>query len=103
MFENNRNRFATYGVIAQIPGELIDQVWSIIDNNLQGIFPLGQTLAFQLTNHNGTISYDYIQDNDVVASFDTDFPSDPGYPDLLLAYDDGENQTILLPDEANNN
>ncbi|MFD1317731.1 DUF960 domain-containing protein [Loigolactobacillus zhaoyuanensis] len=100
MFDNNQSRFASYGVVATIPGELIDQIWSIIDNNLQGVFPLAHTLVFELSNHKGLVTYDYVQDHETVASFDTPFPYNSELPATLLAYDSGAQQTILLPSEA---
>lgn len=40
MFETNHSRFATFGVISNLPGEIIDSIWMIIDRNLQGVVPL---------------------------------------------------------------
>ncbi|MFC2825205.1 MAG: DUF960 family protein, partial [Lacticaseibacillus rhamnosus] len=33
-------------------------------------------------------------------SVDLPFPYDPSFPDTVMAYDDGESQTILLPEEG---
>ncbi|MFD0897219.1 DUF960 domain-containing protein [Loigolactobacillus binensis] len=101
MFSNQHSRFASYGVVASIPGEMIDQIWSIIDNNLQGVFPLATTLVFEISNNKGQVTYDYVQDHEVVASFDTPYSYTSDYPATVLAYDDGSRQTILLPSETN--
>ena len=49
MFKAPANRFASFGVVAVLPDDLIDQIWVIIDHNLQGVFPLNQNLlTFEL-------------------------------------------------------
>ncbi|ATO54536.1 GTP cyclohydrolase [Loigolactobacillus coryniformis subsp. coryniformis] len=100
MFDSKQSRFASYGVVASIPGELIDSIWAIIDNNLQGVFPLAHTLVFEISNNHGNVTYDYVQDHEVVASFDTPFTYTSDFPATIFAYDSGTQQTILLPREA---
>ena len=100
MFNANANRFASFGVVNSLPGEMIDQIWFIIDNDLQGMFPLGKTLSFKLVNYKDRVRYDYFADDTLMASFDTPFPYLPEIPEDVWAYDDGESQLILLPNES---
>lgn len=51
MFESNHARYASYGTVAALPGEMIDAVWQIIDDDLQGLFPLANLLTFKLHNN----------------------------------------------------
>lgn len=51
MFENNHSRYASYGTVAALPGDMIDAVWEIIDQDLQGVFPLENLLTFKLHNN----------------------------------------------------
>ena len=102
MFEAQHSRFATFGVISKIPGELIDRVWFIIDNDLRGLVPLDNLLKFKLVNNDGQVSIHFSQqDLDTEMAFDQDLDYEDEYPDMVLAYDDGDIQTILLPEEAN--
>lgn len=100
MFDQNRQRYASFGVVNALPGEMIDQIWFIIDNDLQGVFPLAKTLTFKLQNYENRLRYDYYSESDErLASFDTPFPYAPEIPSVVKAYDDGQNQIILLPSE----
>ncbi|MFD1428630.1 MULTISPECIES: DUF960 domain-containing protein [Lacticaseibacillus] len=102
MFSRDEARFATYGVIANLPGEIIDSVWMIIDQNLQGVLPLGNLLRFDLLNSDGQLTIGFSEEGqDTQMAFDLDFTYDDSFPDTVMAYDDGENQTILLPEETN--
>ncbi|QMU07340.1 DUF960 domain-containing protein [Levilactobacillus suantsaii] len=104
MFESNHARYASYGTVAVLPGEMIDVVWQIIDRDLQGLFPLANLLTFKLHNNQGQTTFEYVQqgDQDVAlrADFDTRYAYHPSLPDTVLAYDDGESQIILLPSET---
>jgi Protein of unknown function (DUF3230). len=99
VFENNRPRYASFGIVNSLPGEIIDQVWYIIDNNLQGMFQLNEIISFNLTNHNNHLTFDFLQQDTVVASFDTPFPYAESFPDSLWVYDDGTSQIVMLPKE----
>ncbi|MTV83060.1 DUF960 domain-containing protein [Secundilactobacillus folii] len=99
MFENNRPRFASYGIVNSLPGEIIDQVWYIIDNDLQGMFPLKEMIGFNLTNHGNHLTFDFLEGDKTVASFDTPFPYAETFPSSLWVYDDGSSQIVLLPKE----
>lgn len=104
MFKTPANRFASFGIVSVLPSELIDQIWLIIDQNLQGVFPLTQNvLVFELkTSAKGQLQYVYHHDKTgATIAFDTNFSYQNNYPESLLVYDDGQAQTILLPQEAN--
>ena len=36
-FDNNRNRYASLGVVSSLPDELIDSIWFIIDLDLKWV------------------------------------------------------------------
>ena len=84
MFESNHARYASYGTVAALPGEMIDAVWQIIDDDLQGLFPLANLLTFKLHNNQGQTTFEYVQTDDdqevtLRAGFDTQF----GYLSLI--------------------
>ncbi|WP_057768532.1 DUF960 domain-containing protein [Lactobacillus selangorensis] len=101
MFNAQHARFATFSVVQTLPGEIIDRVWQLIDTDLNGVVPLSNILKFNVENHNGRVTLLFSQADDATQiGFDLPFPYDRDYPDEILAYDDGENQTILLPNEV---
>lgn len=104
MFNRRFPRFATTGVVSHLPGTIIDSIWVIIDENLQGVFSLTDVLTFQLENRNGllTIAFSNDQEN-VNMRVDLPFQYRDTYPNVLFAYDDGTRQTILLPQERTQN
>ncbi|HJD99406.1 MAG TPA: DUF960 domain-containing protein [Levilactobacillus brevis] len=98
MFESNHARYASYGTVAALPGEMID-------DDLQGLFPLANLLTFKLHNNQGQTTFEYVQTDDdqevtLRAGFDTQFGYTPELPATVLAYDDGDSQIILLPSET---
>lgn len=101
MFSADNNRFATFGVIAHLPGDVIDSVWLIIDHDLQGVLPLNNLLQFDLQNNHGKLTMRFSQEgNPTQIAVDLPFAYDDNFPPRVMAYDDGENQTILLPEEG---
>jgi len=101
MFAANRSRFATFGVIAVLPGELIDSIWMIIDQNLQGVFRLNNVLNFDIEDNDGSVTMRFSEENMTTEmAIDLPFAYSDEFPARVIAYDDGKNQTILLPDEA---
>lgn len=48
MFNPNESRFASYTIVSSLPDEAIDNVWYIIDNDLQGVFQLSNLITFNL-------------------------------------------------------
>lgn len=101
MFDPTHSRFATFGVISSLPGELIDSVWMIIDQNLQGVVDLHNLLTFAVENHDGQVTMHFSQEDDPTElSVDLPFDYQPSFPAKVMAYDDGNRQTILLPSEG---
>ena len=94
MFNPNESRFASYSIVSTLPDEAIDNVWYIIDNDLQGVFPLSNLITFNLVNNDGQLSYDFIQGNELVATFDSPYPYDNDYPNSLGVCDSGDLQII---------
>lgn len=73
----------------------------IIDRNLQGVVPLNNLLRFDLQNNQGKLTVHFSENGAATEmSVDLPFPYDPSFPDTVMAYDDGESQTILLPEEG---
>lgn len=100
MFKSDQARYATGGVIQKIPGTIIDSIWLIIDYNLSGVFPLGNLLYFFLEDRDGHLSIAYSADGvNPELSIDLPFDYESEFPHVINAIDDGERQTILLPDE----
>ncbi|GAF41395.1 hypothetical protein FC83_GL002278 [Agrilactobacillus composti DSM 18527 = JCM 14202] len=102
MFQAGYGRYATYGVIAVLPGEIIDSIWHIIDRNLQGVVPLQNMLNFNLGEKEGklTITFTEADNAAIKITFDLPYSWNEEFPKEVLAYDDGRSQTILLPSEA---
>lgn len=101
MFSANRSRFATFGVISKLPGAIIDEIWGIIDNNLQGVFPLQNLLRFDLINNDGKLQIHFSEDKlEAELAFDQQYDYSDSFPQAVFAYDDGKAQTILLQEEA---
>lgn len=105
MFESDHARYASYGTVAAVPGEMIDAFWQIIDQDLQGMVPLDNLLTFKLHNNQGQTTVEYVRTNDdqkatLRAAFDTELAYSSELPATVLAYDDGDSQIILLPSET---
>lgn len=101
VFDKKRSRFASVGVVSSMPGELIDSIWFIIDLDLKGIVPLNNLIAFELLNHDGKVTMHFSQENsEVEMDIDLPFPFSYELPQEVYAYDDGKQQTILLPSET---
>ncbi|KAF1300949.1 MULTISPECIES: DUF960 domain-containing protein [Enterococcus] len=102
VFDSNRSRYASVGVVSSMPGELIDSIWFIIDLDLKGVIPLNNLIAFDLINKNGKVTMHFSQeDSEVEMDIDLPFPYSSDLPKEIFAYDDGTRQTILLPSETN--
>ncbi|WP_168709233.1 DUF960 family protein, partial [Halomonas borealis] len=52
-FTETKGRYASYGTVSSIPGEIIDSFWFIIDNQLKGVIPLEPLINFELLNQKG--------------------------------------------------
>lgn len=99
-FAQNSNRFASAGVVIIIPSEVIDNIWLIIDQNLQGLLELRNLLIFEFVNSNGNLTLRFSQGHDdLEMDVDTNFAYSPAYPFKVFVYDNGNKQTIMLPEE----
>lgn len=99
-FDSDRSRYASLGVVSSLPGGLIDSIWLIIDLDLKGIIPLTNLLHFDLLNNNGQVTIHFAQENsEVELAIDLPFPYSSEYPSQVFAFDDGSQETILLPAE----
>lgn len=99
-FSKNRNRFASFGTISNLPSEIIDSLWIIIDLDLKGTVNLQELLTFNLTNNHGKLTIHFSQDDgSVEMGIDLPFKYSKNFPMTIYAFDDGNNQTLLLPEE----
>lgn len=99
-FQETKGRYASFGVVSTLPGEVIDQVWYVLDNYLKGVLPLKSLLRFQLKNRNGRISLLFSQEGckeRLEVDFETRFA--PFYPSTLLVIDRKGRETVVLPEE----
>ncbi|MFC4653193.1 DUF960 domain-containing protein [Lactococcus nasutitermitis] len=99
-FTNTTGRYATFGTISTIPGEIIDSFWYIIDQHLKGVLPLDDLLNFELLNHNGFLSIRFSQENNPVEiTIDFKYPFNNTWPRLFYAVDNKGRETIMVPKE----
>ncbi|GAA2907070.1 DUF960 domain-containing protein [Enterococcus pseudoavium] len=99
-FDSKKSRYASVGVVSSLPGELIDSIWYIIDLDLKGLIPLDNILSFDLINRNGQVTMHFSQEgSEVEMGIDLPFGYSYNFPQEVYAYDDGNRQTILLPNE----
>lgn len=101
MFKSGYGRYATFGVVEVLPGDIIDRIWHIIDQNLQGVVPLHRVLKFELSQKGPNLTITFSEDEiNLKVAFDLPYEWQNNFPETVLAYDDGHSQTILLPAEA---
>lgn len=99
-FTNTTGRFASFGTVSHIPGEVIDAFWYIIDNNLKGVFTLDPVISFDLLNSNGKLSIKFYQDtNPTTITVDFEYPYSSNFPRTFHATDNMGRETIMLPQE----
>lgn len=99
-FTNTKGRYASFGIVTSLPGEIIDSFWYIIDQYLKNVVPLKHILRFQLKNNKGHVSLTFTQENyPHHITIDFNYPFDPFYPHTILAVDREGRETIALPDE----
>ncbi|MBF0787331.1 MULTISPECIES: DUF960 domain-containing protein [unclassified Streptococcus] len=99
-FTNTTGRYASFGIVTSLPGNVIDSIWYIIDNYLKHVIPLKSIIQFQLTNNKGKMTVTFSQEHYQNAlSVDLQIPFVPLYPSKLLVVDKQGSETILLPDE----
>ncbi|AND79803.1 MULTISPECIES: DUF960 domain-containing protein [Streptococcus] len=99
-FNNTKERYASFGVATSLPHEIIDIFWELLDYYLKDVFPLDNTLTFQLVKHSGKLSFVY-QDKkrQLAIVFDYDTPYDPFYPETVNIVDNHGIETLILPHE----
>lgn len=101
-FTNTSGRYASFGIVTSLPGEVIDSFWYIIDHYLKGVVPLRPIIRFNLKNRKGKITLVFSQENyHNSLAIDLIIPYDPFYPSTILVIDKNGKETITLPDEVN--
>lgn len=99
-FTNTRGRYASFGVAASLPSDVIDSVWYIIDNFLKGVFDLDSRLNFELLNHEGLLTFRFSEKHmKTMIEFDFNLDFDPFFPSKVYVLDNDGKETIILPDE----
>ena len=99
-FTDSHRRCASFGVVTNLPDDVIDSIWYIIDHFLKHVFELEDELEFQLLNSNGSITFRFLSEHlPTTIDFDFNHPFDPLYPPEVLVMDMDGKETILLPEE----
>ena len=99
-FTDSHRRCASFGVVTNLPDDVIDSIWYIIDHFLKHVFELEDELEFQLLNSNGSITFRLSSEHlPTTIDFDFNHPFDPLYPPKVLVMDMDGKETILLPEE----
>ena len=99
-FTDSHRRCASFGVVTNLPDDVIDSIWYIIDHFLNHVFELEDELEFQLLNSNGSITFRFSSEHlPTTIVFDFNHPFDPLYPPKVLVMDMDGKETILLPEE----
>ncbi|MDR0299723.1 MAG: DUF960 domain-containing protein [Streptococcaceae bacterium] len=101
-FTNTKRRYASFGTVESIPGNIIDLFWYLIDNNLKGVFPLSVVLNFELLqSRKGGLAVRFSQEDmpEFSIIFDTNYPFNRRWPRLFHAVDNTGRETIMTPEE----
>lgn len=99
-FTNTKGRYASFGIVTSLPGNVIDSFWFIIDHYLKDVIPLKSVIRFNLQKHDGKIRLTFSQEQYQNAiSVDLPYSFDPLYPRTVLIIDKNGKETITLPDE----
>ncbi|HFI0512067.1 TPA: DUF960 domain-containing protein [Streptococcus suis] len=100
-FDRTVGRYASFGIVTSLPGEVIDSFWYVIDNYLKGVIPLKSVIQFSIKNRGGKITLVFSQERyKNVLAVDLSSRFDPFYPSTVLVVDKQEQETITLPDEV---
>lgn len=100
-FDQTNGRYASFGVVTSLPGEVIDSFWYVIDHYLKGVIPLRNVLRFSLKNRKGKITLVFSQEGYKNAiAVDLNIRFDPFYPSTILVMDKMGKETVTLPDEV---
>lgn len=99
-FTDSHRRCASFGVVTDLPDDVIDSIWYIIDHFLKHVFELEDELEFQILNSDGSITFRFSSQHlPTTIDFDFNHPFDPLYPPKVLVMDMDGKETILLPEE----
>ena len=99
-FTDSHRRCASFGVVTNLPDDVIDSIWYIIDHFFKHVFELEDELEFRLLNHEGSITFRFSSHHlPTTIDFDFNHPFDPLYPPKVLVLDMDGKETILLPEE----
>lgn len=99
MFDQDAERYATLGLAEKLPGEVIDEIWAIIDHDLQGVVPLPRVLQFALIARQNRVTVVFDDHNDSIFEFDLPDDYQRRFPETVAVLDDGQYQTMMLMDE----
>ena len=100
-FDRTVGRYASFGIVTSLPGEVIDSFWYVIDNYLKGVIPLKSVIQFSIKNRGGKITLVFSQERyKNVLAVDLSSRFDPFYPSTVLVVDKQGQETITLPDEV---
>ena len=100
-FDRTVGRYASFGIVTSLPGEVIDSFWYVIDNYLKGVIPLKSVIQFSIKNRGGKITLVFSQERyKNVLAVDLSSRFDPFYPSTVLVVDKHGQETITLPDEV---
>lgn len=84
-FTETKGRYASYGTVSSIPGEIIDSFWFIIDNQLKGVIPLEPLINFELLNQKGLLSVKFSQPhNPLTITVDFQYPFNNSWPRISM-------------------
>lgn len=61
-FDRTVGRYASFGIVTSLPGEVIDSFWYVIDNYLKGVIPLKSVIQFSIKNRGGKITLVFSQE-----------------------------------------
>ena len=99
-FTDSHRRCASFGIATNLPDDVIDSIWYIIDHFLKHVFVLEDELEFRLLNSNGAITFRFSSQHlPTIIDFDFTHPFDPLYPPKVIVLDMDGKETILLPEE----
>ncbi|MFC6201760.1 DUF960 domain-containing protein [Lactiplantibacillus nangangensis] len=101
MFNQNAERYATFGLVAKLPSEVIDGIWGVIDEDLRGVVKLPRVLQFALIARHGQVTVVFDDHQDSIFEFDLPFDYQRSFPETVAVLDDGQNQTMMLLAELN--
>lgn len=99
MFDAAAERYATLGLASKLPGTVIDEIWHIIDADLQVMVDLPQVLQFALVSRSGHVTAVFDDRHDSIFEFDLPETYHRSFPETIAVLDDGQYQTMMLMDE----